>query len=148
MINIKDITWLAGILEGEGSFTFLHTPRINIGMTDLDTIERVRKIWRTNNKISRDLLRGSNKERYTIRICGELAISWMMTIYLFMSIRRKAKIREVIFRWKNMVGHRADGDARAKNTLIRNMMKVRKINYEEALNFVNSSLIQLKETIQ
>lgn len=144
MIIIMEIAWLAGILEGEGTFAFLHTPRISIGMTDLDIIEKVRKIWKTDNKITKDLLRNTNKERYTIRICGDLAIQWMLTLYSLMGLRRKVKIREVISDWKNMTGSHPNQKKRAECSIIKNIMKLRKISYEEALDILNSSLIVAK----
>ena len=41
-MKTKDIAWLAGIIEGEGSLQMrLATPRILIEMTDLDKIKRI-----------------------------------------------------------------------------------------------------------
>jgi len=46
----KDLLWLAGILEGEGTFALIHhernvgTPRVQMRSADRDVIERVVKI--------------------------------------------------------------------------------------------------------
>ncbi len=106
MITINQINWIAGILEGEGCFITLDLkyPAIKIGMTDLDVIERVRLIMdktRTIGKNSRKENKSHWKDFYHITVYGDMAIQWMMTIYPLMSIRRKAKIREIIDIWKN-----------------------------------------------
>src|SRR5438876_5445144 len=141
MTTIKDIIWLAGLLEGEGCFDFIRCPRITINMTDLDIIERVRKIYKTNNKIT-IIGRGHYKTAYYLNISGDLSIQWMMTIYVLMGIRRQAQIREVIIKWKEMSGHvtektrRQADKASAKASLIKNMMRLKNISREEARKLI------------
>jgi hypothetical protein len=119
--KITEIAWLAGILEGEGTFTFAGpTPTIKIGMTDKDTIEKVKKIIGEDNEISEDEY--SNKTLYIYRVYGYKAISWMMTLYSFMSLRRKEKIKEIIIKWQvdnnNMLRRHTIGDRCRKGHLI------------------------------
>jgi hypothetical protein len=103
MKNILDIAWLAGLLEGEGSFVFKGsraTPCISLQTTDRDVLLRAAGImevkeqnfWRPGGK-------ASYKPVYTCRAHGTRAISWMMTIYSLMGERRQEKIREIIVQW-------------------------------------------------
>lgn len=104
MTTLKDIYWLAGLLEGEGTFFFRKTPVISIEMSDKDTIERVKNIIcpsKNQSIVDRTLNedRRNTKITYTISIYGANAIGWMMTIYSLMSKRRKERIKEIIINW-------------------------------------------------
>lgn len=121
--NIKDIIWLAGLLEGEGSFgwyTVDHSngkrysrASIQLEMCDLDIISRVRDIlyeddykkgisnlYQRTNRTSYDTEYKLDKPSYKIAAFSNRAIQWMMTLYPLMGIRRKEKIKEVIIAWK------------------------------------------------
>jgi len=48
VISSIEIAWVAGILEGEGSFSRSHrTVRISLEMCDRDIVERVAAHWQT-----------------------------------------------------------------------------------------------------
>ena len=102
-LKLRQIEWIAGLLEGEGSFTVdgLTTPRLRLGMTDLDVVERAQKILHTNAHISiRDDRRGSRKRMYNLDISGTLAASWMMILYPLMGDRRQQCIHKIIRAWR------------------------------------------------
>lgn len=112
-MDAKDIYWLAGLIEGEGSFTFLQNnknkiPVVSVSMIDEDVIKRVAIIFKTN--VTYTVSGGSLM--YNTRIRGNIAIQWMMTLYSLMGSRRKTKIREIMKFWKathyrlSPVGHR------------------------------------------
>lgn len=110
-ILLLDIAWLAGILEGEGSFS-LKTNRgyngticISIQMTDKDIMDRCAAILNTkvygpytSKQKKKD--GSSKKETYLITVFGSHAASWMMTLYSFMGKRRQLKIKELLDHWK------------------------------------------------
>jgi len=104
--SVKEIAWVAGILEGEGCFSInKNSPAIRLGMTDLDVVERARSILKKNAKINTPQSAiGKNgnllKQRYLLTLIGNIAIQWMMTIYPLMGFRRKMKIQEIIHHWK------------------------------------------------
>ena len=113
-ISTRDIIWLAGLIEGEGSFLWHSTgagngsyhPVVTIGMTDKDIIERVSRIWElTSVRINRYQKRPQCKDMWRTTLTGSRAIGWMMMLYQFMGIRRKAKIREIIGNWKQIPGY-------------------------------------------
>lgn len=100
---VKDIAWIAGLLEGEGSFAMTSKTagyKISLGMTDPDVIGKAAEILGTN-KISIEERPKYNNKFYKIGIYGNLAIQWMMTIYPLMGMRRQSKIAEILNIWKN-----------------------------------------------
>jgi hypothetical protein len=103
--NIKnnDLCWLAGILEGEGCFSYSCSPGIKIGSTDKDIVDRVAKYF---NRKSRGgyKYKVNKKPVYYTEIWGIAAIEWMKRLYPLMGIRRKQKIKENIIRFKNSPG--------------------------------------------
>lgn len=94
MVKRDDITWLAGLLEGEGWFGISQGrhPLIGIFMTDEDVINKVADIW--------DKSINKHKNGWRTQINGPYAIGWMMTLYIFLGERRKDRITEVIRFWK------------------------------------------------
>lgn len=110
-ILLLDIAWLAGILEGEGSFMlktkrgFNGTISISLQMTDKDIVDRCAKILNTKvygPYISKQtkLDGSSKKETYLLNVFGSNAASWMMTLFSFLGIRRQEKVIELLNHWK------------------------------------------------
>jgi len=111
-----DIAWIAGILEGEGCFMIYtreskfnnrwkpsSSPIVCLRMTDTDVVDRVGMLLgKEADRYSHyhNISRGY-KKAYRLRLVGPKAIGLMMTIYSFMGIRRRAKIKEIITEWKN-----------------------------------------------
>ena len=108
---IKEIAWVAGLIEGEGSFGINNnSPKLAIAMTDLDVLEKARDILDKTKKISTHEEPSISKDgcvrktRYTLTLTGGIAIQWMMTIYPMMGLRRKTRIHEMIHHWKTKMG--------------------------------------------
>jgi hypothetical protein len=103
-MNIMELYWVAGILDGEGSFysTKSHPwyPRIALGMTDLDTIEKAKKILKVIGVTTHQTFLDSSKTIYKFTVTGDLAAQWMMTLYTLMSKRRQEKIKDLLKMWK------------------------------------------------
>ena len=93
-----DIYWLAGWLEGEGTFGIKKngSPYINSGCKDKDIVERFASI--TGNHTSVYLHSGGI---WYYQLGGARAIQWMMTLYPLMGERRKLKIKYCIDCWKS-----------------------------------------------
>jgi hypothetical protein len=99
MLDVKDIYWAAGLIEGEGCFQAENNkyPRLRVAMTDRDVVTKLHCLM--GGKLS--ILNGySRKDQYVLNVYGSLAIQWMLTLYYLMGERRKAKIREVVEIWK------------------------------------------------
>jgi len=112
-----EVAWLAGLLEGEGSFHFTmtgNTPalRIQLAMTDRDIVERVAKIFSititTLSCKDKPNNLGSVKDYYRIYICGAKARAVMRAIQPFMGKRRTEEINKQLTAWETRkTNHRA-----------------------------------------
>ena len=110
-MSTQDLHWLAGLVEGEGSFGAYvmgkkcphPQPRMRISMTDQDVIWRAaRLLKKAPCPWSRKDKRGY-KDQWQVELSGAQAIGWMMTLYPLMGIRRKGQIRTAITAWKKKI---------------------------------------------
>lgn len=124
MIKISSIFWLAGFLDGEGTFIYNgSSPRLQVISTDLDLIQRCKREMNvTTNIYNVKRYESHHKRAHGLTINGSFAVSWMMTLYPLMSIRRKSEIREVIEKWKIHRSHNngvcVNGHPQTKENLI------------------------------
>lgn len=107
MIDIKDIYWLAGFIEGEGCFQFHkknHAPYITISQKDPQCLYDIKNIFGGSIHSYRDR---EENIYYKWTASTRLASGLMLTLYSLLSDRRKEKIKECITQWKNVptVGH-------------------------------------------
>lgn len=110
---MKGIEWLAGLLEGEGCFSYIKGsdskdpirrfyPRIELGMTDRDVVDEVAKFWKKNVH-RRPPLQPQHKAFYRVMVNGPTALASMLDVYPHMGERRKAKIEEVLNQFEHSV---------------------------------------------
>ena len=104
--TIRDIAWAAGFLEGEGYFGRttgggVGTERITAGQKDEESLHKLIKLFGGTINIQRP--KTSNLIRKTPLtplaywcVAGARARGIMMTIYSFMSERRKTAIRKAL----------------------------------------------------
>ena len=116
MISIKELHWLAGILEGEGCFHSNHGRRhqakITLSMTDEDVVRRVAKIF--NNTVTmKPPSNQGNRMVFAVAKTSAPAAAWMMTLYPLLGNRRRAKIREILTAWRAGPRRLARGKGRA-----------------------------------
>lgn len=107
MASSEEIAWLAGILDGEGSFLLNRSivggkvylyPKITVNMTDLDVIERVADLFGVSPyKIP---IRVERKQAWRASIQGAGAVSLMRLLRPWMSERRGEKIDELVAYWE------------------------------------------------
>lgn len=118
-ITVREIAWLAGLLEGEGSFGFSGSKgsiRLNLAMSDKDVVQRAAdlmkaKVMERQPKVLRK--DGSPKKKmYTVSLYSNKAAAWMMTIYVFMGERRKARIEASLADWKSRRAKNQQGHGR------------------------------------
>ena len=106
MISLNEIEWLAGYLEGEGSFGYYPkkrvggSPRITVVSTDYDVISRVAEIFCITSIHNRKRYNSKNKQAYMVSCVGVKAASWGMTIYSMMGKRRKEQISGMLYEWR------------------------------------------------
>lgn len=91
-----DLIWLAGLLEGEGTFD-LHRgkyPRIRLAMTDRDVVGRAASLMDTKLRLS--LHRAPAQPTWHSEVSGDRAAELMRELLPFMGTRRSGKIAEVL----------------------------------------------------
>lgn len=103
MPSSAEVAWLAGILEGEGSFLYSRSrtggkdyfyPKIVVGMTDRDVIARVAALFGTS--VYAIPVRPDRKPAFRAQINGTKAATWMVLLRPWMGQRRMAKIDEIL----------------------------------------------------
>lgn len=106
MIDLKDLYWLAGIIEGEGSFSVdLNRPypiiSAKVVMTDLDVVEKCHRIAGVG-RLTGPYSQNGNKDcwRWTVTKQKDVA-ALLMTIYPLMGNRRQEKIKSLLEIWKS-----------------------------------------------
>ncbi len=94
----KDLYWLAGLLEGEGSFmkgppSKPNKPRISLQMTDLDVVERAGALMGIEAYHRKQDKRDPRwKPVYQFAKCGAPAVELMKLLRPLMGVRRQAQI--------------------------------------------------------
>jgi len=101
-LNLSKLYWIAGLLEGEGTFGIWkhNSPTIAITSTDRDVLYRVAAILGCNVRGPYNQTGLGSKDVYVCSLKGGSAIEWMMTLFPLMSYRRKEAIKEVILKWR------------------------------------------------
>lgn len=100
-VKSADIYWLAGLLEGEGSFFCRpdgSVAGLKIASKDEDVVFRARSIVGTSYSVSGGCYNGCYM--YNYQVYGTLAIQWMMTLLPLMGNRRRQKIIDCLTFWK------------------------------------------------
>jgi hypothetical protein len=95
-VDYQSIHWLAGLLEGEGSFlkgapSAPNTPSIAVSMTDEDVIERVARYFGVKyHAVGKR--QEHHKTPYTVHLKGAKAHDLMRQLYPLMGLRRREQI--------------------------------------------------------
>ncbi len=101
-----EVVWLAGLWEGEGYFASLTKVtqlQMTLAMTDHDIIERAYRLMGSPGPLSVRKNNGfaNGKLIYRFNISGHRAASWMMMLYPFLGLRRKAQVRTALGVWRS-----------------------------------------------
>ena len=96
----EDLIWLAGLLEGEGSFLTESIrgksyPVIQVEMTDEDVIQRVARLFGTKMFSAKKIRAGASMRSYRARVRYQRARELMCALCPLMGQRRAAKIMEI-----------------------------------------------------
>jgi len=98
--DFESLDWLAGLLEGEGSFcpappSSPNRPYIALAMTDEDVVARACRILEVNYQLIRTK-NEAHKDYYLAQLRGERAVDFMRTLCPKMGIRRQGQIMRVV----------------------------------------------------
>jgi hypothetical protein len=99
-ISHQDLHWLAGLLEGEGSFvpgppSAPRSPGVQLCMADRDIVDRAgallgSAVWVVPSR------RAGWRTAYTVRVRGARGVLWMQRLRPLMGTRRQAQIDRAI----------------------------------------------------
>lgn len=95
-LSHEDLIWLAGLLEGEGTFD-LHRgkyPRIRVGMTDRDVVGRAASLM--GSRIRMTLSTVGHKATFHTEISGARAAAIMHELLPYMGARRSSRIGGIL----------------------------------------------------
>lgn len=106
--------WLAGILEGEGSFrapTLKKPGRLNVSvaMTDNDTINRAALLLQASSVRSRKAEKDHWKNQWVCQISGVKAYRTLSRLYPLFGLRRSSHIQECLRTFLSSPGTSDDG---------------------------------------
>jgi hypothetical protein len=96
-----DIAWAAGIFEGEGSCyrsPNSSTARCRVAQNDRWLLDRLRAMFGGSVQVLAQVGSGLNRKAvaHGWHISGERARGFLMTIYVFLSPRRKEQVRRAL----------------------------------------------------
>lgn len=91
-----DRYWLAGLLEGEGTFmagppSRPRQPVVALVMTDLDVVQRTARLWDRAVVVVRPRS-ARHKVAYATRVRGAAADAWMRGLYPLLGARRRKQV--------------------------------------------------------
>ncbi len=125
MVSIKELHWLAGIMEGEACFGLRGTgksytyPVVELYMTDKDVVDRaISVLEKAGVKVkagTRSFAKYNPKWKlqHAFKLYGTNAVQCMMTLYPLLGIRRQEACAKAISGWKSSKGRdwnkRVDG---------------------------------------
>lgn len=101
-MDLLDLMWLAGLLEGEGSFlkgppSQPHRPRISLQMTDKDVVEKAASLMKVGHKVRPNDRRNPKwKPIYQAVLSGKRAVHLMKSLKPYMGTRRRQQIDEAV----------------------------------------------------
>lgn len=91
-----DVIWLAGLLEGEGTFD-LHRgkyPRVRVGMTDRDVVGRAATLM--GSRVTSRFHKAPFQATWHAEVTGEKAEEIMAAILPHMGSRRSGRIASIL----------------------------------------------------
>lgn len=100
-MNKQELYWLAGILEGEGYFTYRDGATISLQMTDRDIVERAALLLGSKSIIETMARSTGWKDTFHCRVHGQEAIDIMLKLMPIMGSRRQQKIQFIIDKHNN-----------------------------------------------
>lgn len=107
MINLTNLGYVAGILDGEGCFNLKHNgtgryyPRVMVRSTDLDILKKCKLITNLGSIYFDRKSTDTHKATWVWEVRKQSeAISLMLTAYPFLCNRRQEKIETILKQWR------------------------------------------------
>lgn len=124
-LSVNQIYWLAGLIEGEGCLLLVpsgysktkNKPSLQLEMTDEDVIQKVAALFNKKYLCTKRYTRPNSQPTYFVRVYGSEAVGWIYTLYSLLSLRRRAKAREIIGVWKGIIDPKEQQPTTRRRTL-------------------------------
>lgn len=102
MLKTNDLHWVAGFLEGEGSFTKCGSAiTISAVQVNVEPIDKLHNLFDGYKRTYyRKEIKTNNGRYHRWEVYGRNAASLMMTLYPMLSEKRKNRIKELLAIWK------------------------------------------------
>lgn len=100
--SVVDLAWAAGFLEGEGSFCvtkrppFYIYPYIQVAQVQKEPLERLQKMFGGSFHLRTEVTRPKQHPYWRWSVSGARALGVMLTLFSFMSPKRKQQITSVL----------------------------------------------------
>lgn len=100
-LQMRDVYWLAGLLEGDGSFGIKTDgqPRIQLRMLDKDVVCRAASVLGVSYVAELQPQLVNRQVQYDCCATGKRAAAWMMTLYSLLGKRRQSQVRFALQAW-------------------------------------------------
>lgn len=103
-----ETAWVAGLLEGEGSFTSAATPKcpgkvsagVKLNMVDEDVVRRFAELCEAGHQVRPRPTRNGWQPQWSVQISGETGREIMRRVRPWMGARRGQRIDELTARWE------------------------------------------------
>lgn len=111
-MEVRDIAWAAGIVEGEGSLQvrnrgLYNTVVVHVAMTDLDVLQSLQAVFGIGNIHGPYNQRNGTKPIWHWNVtCAKDVAAVVMTLYPLLHERRQEQARAVLVAWRQMRGHK------------------------------------------
>ena len=93
--SLLDIAWASGIYEGEGSCVFNETAQVSVSQADPWLIKKFASLF--GGRVSKHSPTGLGKKTiYKWSVSGPRARGFLLTVYSFLSIRRRLQARKAL----------------------------------------------------
>lgn len=100
MIAIRDLAWAAGFLEGEGSFNSQRSPRVSAAQVQREPLERLQALFGGRIAFRRTTAGFKKGTIWVWALSVGPSVEVMMTLWTFMSPRRRGQIEAALENWK------------------------------------------------
>ena len=102
MVNLDDLHWVSGFIEGEGCFSH-NTSSLQLGVAQVQRwpLEKLVRIFGGKLRIIKARKENHNNQFFWC-VYGNVAAGTMMTLYPLLSPKRKEKIRELLELWRKI----------------------------------------------
>ena len=106
MLDIRELYWAAGFIEGEGTFSVHGSMKSAVSIT-VSQVQReplARLYHHFGGKIQGPYVNGKHTPYFRWYLGGVNAVAFCMTLYTLMSRKRKDEIQRVLVGWKQGPG--------------------------------------------